>query len=294
MTNRRKFIKQVAAVGVAGSMPTVLFSVNKTAQPIRLLVRADDMGNSWGRTLGIIKAYKEGIVTSTSIMPPSQFFNESVMLCKANPSLTVGLHITLLATRTRSVLSPDIVPSILTPNGFFYESLDELNNANPKVEEIEKEIRAQIGKARASGLHFVYLDWHRAVPNEAMEIMMKICKDQKLIYGQDNHPRHIGENMYGFIRIPFMPESFPSKILPDGQRTYYSAPALSQDEQQLFLDRLNNLQPGQWEGVVHPGLAEPNRASVTELLCSPETKEIIKRKNIQLVSYYDLWKKEFG
>ena len=289
MANRRKFIKQVAAAGVAGSIPTVLFSWNKPSQPIRLLVRTDDMGNSWGRTLGMIKSYKEGIATSASIMPPSQFFEESVQLCKANPSLAVGLHITLLATRTRSVLSPELVPSILTSNGFFYETLHELTNANPKAEEMEREIRAQIGKARASGLHFVYLDWHRAVPDVAREIIFRICQEQKLIFGQVRDG-----SIYGYERIPFIPEKFPSQILPDGQIAYYAAPALTQEEQEIFYERLNNLKPGKWAVVVHPGIAEPNRASVTELLCSPRTKEIIKRKNIQLVNYYDLWEKEYG
>jgi len=45
---------------------------------------------------------------------------------------------------------------------------------------------------------------------------------------------------------------------------------------------------------MHPGLVAPQRTGVTELLCSLKTKDIIKEKNIQLVSYYDLWKEEFG
>ncbi len=69
---------------------------------------------------------------------------------------------------------------------------------------------------------------------------------------------------------------------------------LNKEQQQLFFDRLTNIKPGKWFTNVHPGLAGPERASVTELLCSPKTKEIIKMKNIQLVSYYDLWKEEFG
>ncbi len=291
MTNRRKFIKQVAAVGIAGSMPTILLSREKSSQQIRLLVRGDDMGNSWGRTIGFIKSYKDGILTSASIMPPSQFFHESVQFCKENPSLCVGLHITILGTRTRSVLSPELVPSILTPNGFFYENAEELMNANPRVEEFEREIRAQIGKARASGLHFVYLDWHRGIPEVVQNIILRLCHEQKLIFAQAGV-----ESNYGYRRISgFMPgESFPRQILPDGQFAFYAAPAITKEDQEKFYDGLNNLQPGRWSGVCHPGWAEPNRRSVTELVCSPRTKEIIRRKNIHLVSYYDLWKKEFG
>ena len=50
---------------------------------IKLLVRGDDMGNSHEVNMAIIKAYKEGIVTSASILPGSSHFEEAVELCKA-------------------------------------------------------------------------------------------------------------------------------------------------------------------------------------------------------------------
>jgi predicted glycoside hydrolase/deacetylase ChbG (UPF0249 family) len=260
-----------------------------TKTTIRLLTRADDMGVSYDKSLAIIKAHKEGIITSASIMPLSPFFEESVRLCKANPTLVVGVHITLLDTRARPVLSPEEVPSILTPEGFLYEDLDPLIKSNPKVEEMEKEIRAQVEKVRATGLHFVYLDWHRGVPEAAKEIIKRICKEQQLIYGQDWDGA-----MYGYKRLVLMPETWPTQVLPDGQEVLYSAPALTKEQQQSFFDALSNLKPGLWMTYMHPGLVHPQRASVTELLCSPRTKEIIRKKNIQLVSYYDLWEQQFG
>jgi predicted glycoside hydrolase/deacetylase ChbG (UPF0249 family) len=260
-------------------------------QPIRLLVRGDDMGKDYGRTLGVIKAHKEGILTSASIMPTSAYFDEAVSLCKENPTLAAGLHITLVGTRQRPVLSPEDVPSLVTPKGFFYENTGQMEkeNADPKAEEMEKEIRAQIGKARASGLHFVYLDWHRGIPEAAQEIIRKICREQQLIFAQD-----FDGSIYGYPRVKLVSESWPTQELPDGQRAYYATPPLSKEVKEAFFDALNNLEPGQWMTAVHPGLAAPQRNSVTELMCAPETKEILRKKNIQLVSYYDLWEEEFG
>jgi len=289
MKNRRTFIKKVAAAGIASSIPSILYPQQDYSQPISLIMRADDMANNWGITLGIIKAHKEGIVTSASIMVPSQFFDESVVLCKANPTLTVGIHITLVGTKTRSVLSPEIVPSILTPEGFFYEKKNQLNNANPKVDEMEKEIRAQIQKARASGLNFVYLDNHRSIPEIAREIIFKLCNEQQLVSSQT-----LSE--YGYKRLGHNIESWPQHRLPNGELVYYPAPApLNKEKQQEFFDLLMNLEPGERYMLnMHPGLAEPERSSVTELLCSSKTKEIIKMKNIQLVSHYDPWKEKYG
>jgi len=82
--------------------------------PVKLIVRADDMGNSYDIGLAVVKAHKEGIVTSVSVMPTSPFFEEAVGLCKENPDLAAGIHITLLGTRLRPVLSPDEVPSLVT------------------------------------------------------------------------------------------------------------------------------------------------------------------------------------
>jgi predicted glycoside hydrolase/deacetylase ChbG (UPF0249 family) len=256
---------------------------------IYLLTRADDMGNSYGRTLGIIKAFREGIITSASLMPTSQFFEESVTLCRKNPKLVVGIHITLLGTRTRPVLSPDQIPSLVTPEGFFHETLDQLNKAGAKPEEMDKEIRAQVKRVKSTGLKITYLDWHRSLPKAAEETIDKICREQKLLFGQDKDGL-----TYGFKRIQFMPESWPTLKTPDGQVAYYAAPAFSKEQEEIFYENLNNLKPGKWIGICHPGTGEPQRLSVTELLCSQRTREIIQRKNIKVVSYSDIWKEEFG
>ena len=100
--------------------------------------------------------------------------------------------------------------------------------------------------------------------------------------------------MYGYQRVATAPESWPRQQMPDGQLAYYAGPAFNEKEKQLFFDRITNLKHGRWITVTHPGLAKPQRASVTELLCSPKAKKIVKMKNIQLVSFYDLWNEKFG
>lgn len=287
MTSRRSFIKQVATIGIAsGLAPTILFSQKKT-QPIRLLVRADDMGKSHDRNMAIIKAHKEGIVTAVSVMPAAPFFNEAVELLKVTPSLSAGLHIIMLDSLMRPVLTPDSVPTLVNPKGFFWETKEELEEANPSLEEMEREIRAQISLARVKGLNFVYIDNHRLAAN--VDLIVKICEEQKLLYGDYR------EEKYGFQRIGgLISESWGSQEVPDGSRVSYSKPALTKEQEQLYYDRLGDLKPGNWVTTAHPGFAEPQRADVTRLLCSSKTKEIIRKKNIQLVSYYDLWREEFN
>ena len=282
MENRRTFIKQVAAAGIISGMPSAFYSQDES---IRLIVRGDDMGKNYGRTMGFMKSYNEGIMTAASIMATSVYFNESVRFCKENPNMCAGIHLTLVDESQRPVLSPEEVPSLVNPKGFFYERAEDRPNFS--MEEMEKEIRAQIGKARSMGLNFVYLDNHRSGGEDS--IIKKICKEQKLVYGRD----YEGE-IYGYLKLSLMREKWPSQVLPDGSKAYYAAPAMVEEEKQLFYDNLSALKPGKWITVVHPGWADPNRASTTKLLCSPKTKEIIQKKNIQLVSFKDLWEEEYG
>lgn len=289
MYNRRTFIKQFAAVGVLGCMPAAVFSEGDSDRSIQLLVRGDDLGKNFGRTSGIIKAYKEGIITSASIMPTSAYFEEAARLCKENAKLTVGIHIAVLDGTQRPVLSPDEVSSIITPLGYFYDNAEQLERASPNTEEIEKEIRAQLEKARKSGIEFCYMEPHRGVPGFVRDMVIRICREQKLLFGDP-----VDGSLYGFTQIKLMQESWPNTEMPDGQIIYYAPPPFDLQKQQFFFDALNSLKPGRWMTAVHPGIGEPERESVTELLCSAEAKKIIQEKNIKLISYYDLWKSEFG
>lgn len=58
----------------------------------RLIVNADDLGYAEGVNEGIINAYKNGIVTSTSLMVSGRATSHGVRLTKQNPKLGLGLH----------------------------------------------------------------------------------------------------------------------------------------------------------------------------------------------------------
>ena len=59
------------------------------------MVNADDLGRSSLINQGIIRAHREGIVTSASLMTDREAFDEAVALAKANPQLGIGLHLDL-------------------------------------------------------------------------------------------------------------------------------------------------------------------------------------------------------
>ncbi|HDN80491.1 MAG TPA: ChbG/HpnK family deacetylase, partial [Chloroflexi bacterium] len=85
--------------------------------PRYLIVNADDFGRSPGVNRGIIKAYREGIVSSTSVMTNQPYFEEAASLLRDHPSLGAGVH--LVFTAWKPVLPPEKIPSLVDEKGFF-------------------------------------------------------------------------------------------------------------------------------------------------------------------------------
>lgn len=61
----------------------------------KLIVNADDFGQSPGINMGIIKAHEQGIVTSASLMVRYPVSKEAAAYAKKNTALGIGLHVDL-------------------------------------------------------------------------------------------------------------------------------------------------------------------------------------------------------
>src|SRR5688500_16843259 len=80
-------------------------------EPRRLIVNADDFGRSRSINEAVIRAHREGILTSASLMVNEPAFDEAVCLAKQNPKLGVGLHLSLVCGN--SALSFDKIPGLI-------------------------------------------------------------------------------------------------------------------------------------------------------------------------------------
>src|SRR5690606_7724277 len=77
-----------------------------------LIVNADDFGLSDGVTAGIVRAWREGVVTSTSAMINMDGAPERVAAARRScPELPIGLHLNI--TAGRPVLPPEKVPTLV-------------------------------------------------------------------------------------------------------------------------------------------------------------------------------------
>ena len=137
----------------------LLSFINLKAQknPIRLIVRGDDMGFSHSGNEAIIKTYKEGIETTIEIIVPSPWFPEAVKMLEQNSKIDVGIHLVLTSEWDNIKWRPlTEAKSLRDSNGYFFPMI-WLNKNYPdkallqnqwKIEDVEKEWRAQIETAK--------------------------------------------------------------------------------------------------------------------------------------------------
>jgi len=129
----------------------------------RLIVNGDDFGLTHGVNTGIVRAYKEGILTSATLMANGDAFEGAVELACANPGLGVGCH--LVAVGGRPVASATQIPSLVNNDGMlpatFFQLLVKLSYGAVPDKDIECEFRAQIDRIIASGITPTHLDSHK-------------------------------------------------------------------------------------------------------------------------------------
>lgn len=109
----------------------------------QLIVNADDYGRAPGVSRGIVKAHRDGIVTSTTVMINQPDVETQLAAALACPVLGVGLH--LVFTAWRPVLLPEQVPGLVDGDGFFLEQHDVWARAETiPVAQLRAELSAQI------------------------------------------------------------------------------------------------------------------------------------------------------
>ena len=86
----------------------------------RLIVNADDFGRSRAINEAVIRAHREGILTSASLMVNEPAADEAVALARENPGLGVGLHLALVCGR--SALPPAGIPDLVNQNSEFTDN----------------------------------------------------------------------------------------------------------------------------------------------------------------------------
>jgi predicted glycoside hydrolase/deacetylase ChbG (UPF0249 family) len=133
-----------------------------SSAPVRLVVNADDFGMSPSISRGVLRAHREGIVTSTSLLGNCTDLEHARALLAEAPGLGVGVHLALV--EGGPIAEPASVPSLLAGDGVFHGRGAQFIAAWTKrridAADVEREFDAQVTRIRAAGIKIDHLDTH--------------------------------------------------------------------------------------------------------------------------------------
>ena len=277
------------------------------------IVNADDFGLTTEINQGIIRAFEEGIVTSTSLSANGEAFRDAVALIKTTPSLDVGIHLTLV--EERPVLPPQTIPSLVDNTGRFRKSAQlffvDYLKGKISMQEVKMEFHAQAKKILDQGISITHIDSHQHIhilpkvanitvelaeeygikhiryPKEDMEFR-KILSTREIkrfvqqigvnffcLYSRNRLKNYSLDHFFGFY---------------DGGRL----------DKEKIIDILRKMGRGTSELMCHPGLGRnPNIPSgytdwdyawgvELDSLIDEEIKDVISREDIQLINFSSL------
>ena len=147
----------------------------------QLILNADDFGLTPGVNRGIIRAHKDGILTSATLMATAPSFEDAVELARGNSTLGVGCHLVLIGGKAIAPLRE--IPSLVDQNGKLPDSLvafaANVSRGEVRPADIERELRAQIEKIRSAGIEPTHLDTHKHTHAHpvVMEALGRVARD---------------------------------------------------------------------------------------------------------------------
>ena len=287
--------------GASAQTKTVAERLGYPADAKLLIVHADDLAVAHSVDAASFDALDKGGVTSASIMVPCPWLNEVVAYAKDHPNADLGLHLTLTSEwkiyRWGPVEARDKVPSLLDPSGYLWPETSPAVQ-NLKAEEAEREIRAQIERSIAAGIHPTHLDSHMGVLFARPDLFAALVKVA--------HEYHLP-----FLSVRVADErakllSLLSEKDPILDSIVMANPTVHSDQwKEFYGNAIKNLKPGLSEMIVHLGHNDAELQAVTidhpdfgsawrqrdyDFVTSPEFRKIIDENHVVLVKWRDLQK----
>jgi predicted glycoside hydrolase/deacetylase ChbG (UPF0249 family) len=288
-------------LNLAAQVPTVAERLGYPPTTKLLIIHADDLAVAHSENTASFEALDRHAVSSASIMVPAPWLTEVAAYPKTHPDADLGLHLTLTSEwkdyRWGSTAPSDKVASLLDPAGTFY-STTEAAAAHAKPAEAELEMRAQVERALAVGIHPTHLDSHMGTAFATPELFaayVKVAHDYHLpffvVKVTDERSKLL--SLLSPRDVLFDNVVMINPTVPPAQWTSY------------YVNAIKNLKPGLTYLIVHlghddsemramMGLNDPFGAAWRqrdfEVVTSPEFQQALKDNHIVVIQWRDLQK----
>ncbi len=302
MHRRRVWISMTFSFLLAGDLSAqsknIAERLGHPADSKLLIVHADDLAVAHSVDSASFDALEKNAVTSASILVPCPWLTEVAEYAKAHPNADLGLHLDLTSEwntyRWGPVESKDKVASLLNSAGTFWNQSAPVAAA-AKPEEAEREIRAQVERALALGIHPTHLDSHMGTMFATPALFATYVK-----VAHDYHLPFLA------VRVPGTNLSALSDKDVVLDAIVIANPDLRRDQwKDFYLNAIKALKPGLTEMIVHLGHDDAELQAITvgqeafgsawrqrdyDVVTSPEFKQALQENHVILVRWRDLQK----
>jgi hopanoid biosynthesis associated protein HpnK len=146
----------------------------------RVIITADDFGLAKPVNEAIERAYRDGVLTTTSLLIGSAFAGDAILRAHRNPGLRVGLHVALC--EGKPLLTAREIPDLVNSRGELHGPIRAwisfflLPRQKPQI---ERELRAQLTAFLASGLVIDHVNGHNNMQMHpvVLPILLRVARE---------------------------------------------------------------------------------------------------------------------
>jgi chitin disaccharide deacetylase len=269
-----------------------------------LILHADDIGMCQATLPAFNDLISFGLVTSGAVMVPCPWFPSVANLCRSNPDLDMGVHITLNcewdAYRWKPLSTVSLTSGLIDAEGYFHRTVEETQR-HATSEAAQAEMGEQVTWALAAGIKPTHIDTHMGtvLHPKFLPAYVQIALQYKLpllalrleeegwrAMGADADTAHTAAEMMRQLEYMGMP-------LHDGLFSM----ELSQPDNRVEQARqvIRQIPPGLSRLYIHPSCDTPESRAISpdwrarvadyETFMLEEMKTFIKDEGIHLIRY---------
>lgn len=267
-----------------------------------LIIHGDDLGVSHSENEATTAAMEKGSVSSASIMVPCPWLSEIAAYANSHPKADLGLHLTLTSEwkyyKWSPVAGSSEVPGLVNKSGYLFSSVDSVYK-QATLKEVEKELRAQILRARQSGIDFTHFDSHMGTlfgNADYLKLFVRLGKEFKV-------PVLLLRSGSGSaFSVHLDSLSSGQDVMAD--RIYTASPADFKNGMENFYSKtLNSLQPGLNILIIHVAYDDKEMQAITmdhpewgaawrqadyNFFTSDNCRKILKDQDIHVITWREI------
>lgn len=277
-----------------------------------LILHADELGMSYETNAAGTKLLESGGVSSAAALPPAPWFGDFAHWSKTHPDADVGLELTLnseLENYRWQPVAGGFVPSLVDADGYLWRTpLQTTSNAT--TDDVEYELRSQLARAKAAGVHPTHLTTHLGVLFDRPDFVeaylrmarqewipaavVELTPEQIDEFRQEGYP--LPEDVLQALDDYPLPKLDDLRFVPDGQS--YDA------KKQALLDMIGELAPGITQIEFRPAVASDalpqmvddsqQRIWDADLLADQEVVQSLQAEGIVLTNWREIMRRFAG